>query len=678
MAFTPIDPIPVAMQSMAQAVFDAYYDAHMRQLPTYTDQLNILGGQVEANRVASASSATASSASAAASASSAADAASSALAASAGANATKWVSGTTYADGVVVWSPASPGRFSYRRIGAGAGTTDPSLDPTNWALQLYALGLGGATITGNVSLVSASAAAIKLAPTTHGLYAQLPVATTCIKAALQFVFDNTTGECYYGIKDGAGTVLGWVAPGKTAVLGLTDNTTTAGVWTMTEISKIGITASYDVPTWLSDSVVPTRVAIDTNRTLLLVRVLLDGHYAIVYDASSRSWGAPVLVRAAGGATSYASAVLSATNQVMVASAVGTTLQLVTLTLSGTSVTPNTPVSATLTSVIGDLGELNQVGASWVFPYVLTGGGTAYARAVLLTGTAPTIGNEVALAGRLPMPLVFASGSVARIVSVVTSALYCEPFTVSGVMLTAGASANTAASSTTTNFRAFMNGNGNIVAVYIDNTSQRGAIFKLTGTTEAVTAVALSAANTDVYVELDYAEISASKTVYMTTTPSGAYAGIITDTAGTISATTLSLPNYAIGFNSGVTALGVSGTVARFAGAAGANGMLQIRLECAGTTPVLLASQISTTVAGSRQARGRKGERAWGQLSAGVTSYLLSSSGNAPTACHLPNSLRTIPALDTRLGFGAPGAANETWVVVGSPLGTSIKRIEAAA
>jgi hypothetical protein len=60
------------------------------------------------------------------------DAQAAATAASAHANATKWVSGTTYADGDVVWSPVS--KLTYRRIGAGAGTTDPSADSVNWFL----------------------------------------------------------------------------------------------------------------------------------------------------------------------------------------------------------------------------------------------------------------------------------------------------------------------------------------------------------------------------------------------------------------------------------------------------------------------------------------------------------------------------------------------------------------
>lgn len=57
---------------------------------------------------------------------------SNALAAAASAGAAAWVSGTTYAIGDVRWSPID--YRIYRRRTAGAGTTDPSADPTNWGL----------------------------------------------------------------------------------------------------------------------------------------------------------------------------------------------------------------------------------------------------------------------------------------------------------------------------------------------------------------------------------------------------------------------------------------------------------------------------------------------------------------------------------------------------------------
>lgn len=57
-------------------------------------------------------------------------AATSAETAAAATNAVLWVSGTTYAIGFLVYSPVD--NRVYRRLTAGAGTTDPSADATNW------------------------------------------------------------------------------------------------------------------------------------------------------------------------------------------------------------------------------------------------------------------------------------------------------------------------------------------------------------------------------------------------------------------------------------------------------------------------------------------------------------------------------------------------------------------
>lgn len=93
--------------------------------------------------------------------------------AAASANAPIWVSGTTYAIGDVRWSPAS--YFTYRRKTAGAGTTDPSADTTNWALagtMLLALVISSSTsntISANTHIVltnaSASTATLPASPT---------------------------------------------------------------------------------------------------------------------------------------------------------------------------------------------------------------------------------------------------------------------------------------------------------------------------------------------------------------------------------------------------------------------------------------------------------------------------------------------------------------------------------
>jgi hypothetical protein len=79
----------------------------------------------------------------------AADAIAAAAAATAAANATKWISGTTYTEGAVVWSPIT--YLTYRRKSTGGGTTDPSADSTNWA---QAAGTGDVTLAGAQTLTN--------------------------------------------------------------------------------------------------------------------------------------------------------------------------------------------------------------------------------------------------------------------------------------------------------------------------------------------------------------------------------------------------------------------------------------------------------------------------------------------------------------------------------------------
>lgn len=80
-----------------------------------------------------------------------------ALAAASGAANTKWISGATYAIGDRRWSPITYG--DYRRKTVGAGTTDPSLDTTNWAstFSMAAPIFTGLTTTGSLKIADAAA-----------------------------------------------------------------------------------------------------------------------------------------------------------------------------------------------------------------------------------------------------------------------------------------------------------------------------------------------------------------------------------------------------------------------------------------------------------------------------------------------------------------------------------------
>jgi hypothetical protein len=111
---TTITALPTPPSRDDSANFPARADDFMAALPTFATEANLVAAEVNALSDLSASSA--------ATASAAANSVGAAV----------WVSGTTYSIGNVRTSPVNA--FPYIRLTAGAGTTDPSADPTNWRL----------------------------------------------------------------------------------------------------------------------------------------------------------------------------------------------------------------------------------------------------------------------------------------------------------------------------------------------------------------------------------------------------------------------------------------------------------------------------------------------------------------------------------------------------------------
>lgn len=102
-----------------------------------------------------------------------------------------WVSGTTYAQGKTVRSPAN--HQLYVRIIAGAGTTDPSSDTTNWRadgqLPVKTRGRGIINITGSNLTATATITAVDTAKTKL-IY--LGVATEAAGTDAHIYLTNTT------------------------------------------------------------------------------------------------------------------------------------------------------------------------------------------------------------------------------------------------------------------------------------------------------------------------------------------------------------------------------------------------------------------------------------------------------------------------------------------------------
>jgi hypothetical protein len=670
----PSDTLPQAPSASQPTTFDALADAFVAAQAPFGTQLNALALNAYANAISAYAAALAAN-------TSAADANSSAIAAAASSNAVKWVSGTTYADGFVVWSPLS--RLTYRRIGAGAGITDPSIDTPNWAIQLLALGMGGVALTGNVSLTSLSPAAMTVTPTGPGLYVILGDATTYLKAACLMAITNL-GEYDYGIKNNAGTVLGWVRAKSSATIGLVDSSTSAGVWLVSGAHKTGVTAEFATSAIPSQGGFIQRVTIDSTRTFLMFGspgLLASEVYGVVFDSSQASpWGSPVLIRA--GATE-AVATLSGASQILVASIAGTAFEAVTIAISGTGLTVNSANKITSTFVASSsfFTQLQLVGAAWAFGYVAGSVTSSYVRALTVSGNTPALGAAIVLTATVGIaPLLFATGSILRAVYLDTTNLNCLPFSISGNTLTPGTLAATSVSGggvASTYLRAIVNSNGNIACQYVATGGNRVAVFKLTGTAEAVTSASVSGLAVPALVNGEMIAISGGSCAVAFADASGNLRfNVVMDSAGTASAPaeiTLSGTGLLT-----VSAAAVSGAVVRFL-ASGSSASSQITIDYSGGSAVIQSLHAMDSMIGIPPTSDTKGRASYQRLSAGTTLCTI-GSGKAFEGMFTASGGYPLQSKHLLFAGGTPGAAaNESWTTaqLGSA-GTSIKRIEACA
>lgn len=127
-----ITALPTPPNRQDPSTFEDRADAFLGALPQFGEEANALAAglnSIESNSSASASAAKLSETNAK---TSELNSLANAQNAAASNNAPKWISGITYNEGRIAWSPLN-GRI-YKRLITGAGTTDPSNDSTNWVL----------------------------------------------------------------------------------------------------------------------------------------------------------------------------------------------------------------------------------------------------------------------------------------------------------------------------------------------------------------------------------------------------------------------------------------------------------------------------------------------------------------------------------------------------------------
>lgn len=528
MSLTPL-PTPPA-RTDPPAIFVPKADAYLGAFPLMQTELNSLQSDVAAKQALATTSANTA-------VSAASTAATSSMLAQSAAGATMWVSGQNYAQGATAISGIN--FQAYRRKVAGSGTVDPYNDGTNWLPALYATGGGGATTTGSITLTSTSPGANVVTPATPGLYLTLPDSTTLAKGVGPFSIYNA-GDYDYGVKDSTGKQLGWVRPRSGALIGLADNTTAAGVWSLYGLRKTGTTASYFSST-IGTSYSGLRVVqIDATRTLFMPNS--TPLYAIVYNSATQSWGNLTLI-AGDAVQSSSTCILSAANQILAIYATASSLSYaVTLSITGTTITVNTPVSSGL-GTSGGGGPLVAVGSSFVYSYnSQTASPTGRIVALQISGTVPSWGTPATLANiNGGATNLYVTGNIVRTLSYTTATSYtivATPYTVSGVTLTIGTGVTISGLQNNPS-RFFQSSTGDLLAVYILATGISATVFKLTGTTETANSVLLSSnAPADTPNSSDIIQISANKILVTWSVVSNpAYASLITVTSSVPTAST---------------------------------------------------------------------------------------------------------------------------------------------
>lgn len=502
-----ITPLPTPPSRNDPTNFSTRADAFMAALPAFATETNATAVEVDNDRIASAASASSAATQVGLAAAQVTLAEAAAASAVASANVTKWVSGTTYTEGAVVWSPSN--YLTYRRKTTGGGTTDPSSDSTNWA---QVAGTGDVTLIGTQTLTNKTLTDPNL--TSPNITGGLELAGA----------SGTVGQVPISQGSGQNPIWTTLQSGLVGSTPFTVNTKKDFAGMAVSLTSINATGCR-------------KIQLDANREMIIVSGI-SGAYTIaaVYNQTTDTMGSLTLCQSS---RTLFGALLIDTDKVLIVTINSTTsLQAQVLSVSGTTITVGTAVTRVLGSTRTNLNanynyvSFIAVGSTYVLSYGRSGRTSILCFTV--SGTSVTVGTETNIGTIVDNGAVLKTLSSSTFLAMhmsITETFAATVFSVSGVIITQTSQQTTPTATNSNWFYAGQFQSGQY-AVIIDQVTTKAAIINIVGgTVQALSTATLFSSGFEFVNTAIYNIIGDKLLMYQ---GSSLFANVLTNTSGTAS------------------------------------------------------------------------------------------------------------------------------------------------